>query len=219
MLIETNQTLLLIGDSITDAGRARPVGAGPDGGLGGGYAAYVNSVLSVVHPDRNIRVLNTGISGNTVRDLENRWQTDVVDLKPDWLSIMIGTNDVWRQFDSADRPEIHVLPAEFEERLERLVRDTLPRVKGLVLMTPFLIEPDLNDPMRAMMDSYGRTVKNISAKFNTRFVDTQAAYNEILQFSKPSTLSGDRVHPNQVGHMVLAAALLKALELEWQLPK
>ncbi len=215
MLIDTNETLLLIGDSITDAGRARPVGSGSDGGLGSGYAAYVNSVLSVVYPQRHIRVLNTGISGNTVRDLENRWSTDVFDLNPDWLSIMIGTNDVWRQFDALDRPEIHVLPAEFEERLDRLVHQTLPKVKGLVLMTPFLIEPDVTDPMRAMMDRYGQIVKSIAQRQNALFVDTQAAYNAVLQHSKPEGLSGDRVHPNQVGHMVLASALLTALELEW----
>ena len=215
MLIGTDETLVLIGDSITDAGRARPVGSGPDGGLGGGYAAYVNAVLSAVHPDRRIKVLNTVISGNTVRDLESRWTTDVLDLKPDWLSIMIGTNDVWRQFDAVDRPEIHVLPSEFEERLGRLVKQTLPKLKGLVLMTPFLIEPDLTDPMRAMMDRYGKMVANIAGANGAILVDTQAAYDNVLLSSKPSALSGDRVHPNQVGHMVLAGALLSGLKLEW----
>ncbi|WP_420819022.1 GDSL-type esterase/lipase family protein [Paenibacillus nanensis] len=46
-----------------------------------------------------IRVVNMGISSNTVRDLKERWQTDVLDLKPDWLSIMTGINDVGRQYN------------------------------------------------------------------------------------------------------------------------
>ena len=56
--------------------------------------------LGAVYPERMIRVINMGVSGNTTRDLKARWQRDVLDLKPDWLSIMIGANDVWRQYDS-----------------------------------------------------------------------------------------------------------------------
>lgn len=44
-------------------------------------------------------VLNTGVAGNTVRDIHQRWQTDVPDLKPDYVSIMCGVNDVIRQFN------------------------------------------------------------------------------------------------------------------------
>ena len=60
----------------------------------------VDALLGAVYPERMIRVINMGVSGNTTRDLKARWQTDVLDLKPDWLSIMIGANDVWRQYDS-----------------------------------------------------------------------------------------------------------------------
>src|SRR5688572_27600397 len=86
-----------IGDSITDTGRARPVGESP-GGLGTGYVLTLDALLGAWYPARRIRLFNVGTSGHTVRDLAERWQTDVVDLKPDWLSVMIGANDVWRQF-------------------------------------------------------------------------------------------------------------------------
>ncbi|MFN8378973.1 MAG: GDSL-type esterase/lipase family protein [Anaerolineae bacterium] len=45
-------------------------------------------------------VINMGVGGNTVRDLAARWESDVTALNPDWLSICIGINDVWRQFDA-----------------------------------------------------------------------------------------------------------------------
>ena len=61
----------------------------------------MNAALGSGDPPHSIRVLNTGVSGNTVRDLDARWQRDALDLKPDWLSVMIGINDVWRQFDYA----------------------------------------------------------------------------------------------------------------------
>jgi lysophospholipase L1-like esterase len=79
--------------------------AGIDGsGLGTGYVSLVDSLLRAAYPQGRIRMVNMGTSGNTVRDLAERWQTDVLDLEPDWLSIMIGINDVWRQFDSPLRP-------------------------------------------------------------------------------------------------------------------
>ena len=53
----------------------------------------VDALLGAVYPERLIRVINMGVSGNTTRDLKARWQRDVLDLKPDWLSIMIGANE------------------------------------------------------------------------------------------------------------------------------
>ena len=92
MKIHSNSALLMIGDSITDCGRVRPV---VDGDLGNGYVGLIHAMLSAT-------------SGNTVRDLAACRQSDVLDLKPDWVSIMIGINDVWRQFDAPLQPEWHV---------------------------------------------------------------------------------------------------------------
>ena len=67
--------------------------------MGAGYVSFIDSILGAALPELPLRVLNTGISGNRVTDLEARWQSDVLDLQPDWLSVMIGINDVWRQLD------------------------------------------------------------------------------------------------------------------------
>src|SRR5690349_2251259 len=113
LMIGAKEKLVMIGDSITDVERARPIGEGRDPSLGRGYVAMVDALLGAVYPDHWIRVVNMGISGNTTRDLKNRWQTDVLDLKPDWLSIMIGANDVWRQYDSPRQTDKHVLIDEY----------------------------------------------------------------------------------------------------------
>jgi lysophospholipase L1-like esterase len=153
-----------------------------------------------------------GCGGNNVRDLKNRWATDVLAQKPDWLSIMIGINDVWRQFDLPLMPETHVYPDEYEATLDELVAKTKPQVKGLVLMTPYYIEPNRKDAMRARMDEYGRIVKRIAARRKTLFVDTQAAFDEVLTDYYPATLAWDRVHPNATGHMIIARAFLRAID-------
>ena len=216
MLIEPHSKLVMIGDSITDAGRAQPVGEGLFDALGRGYVSLVDALLGAVYPELGVRIVNMGTGGHTVRDLAGRWQTDVLDLKPDWLSVMIGTNDIWRQFDLPRQPEIHVLPNEYAQTLDALMVRTKPLVPNIVLMTPFYLEPNRTDPMRRRVDEYGGLMKEIASKHGTLFVDTQAAFDRVLTTYYPATLAWDRVHPNQTGHMVLARAFLNALGFQWQ---
>jgi len=215
MKLGKHSKLVMIGDSITDAGRAQPAGEGLGGALGGGYVSLVDALLGAAYPDYGIRVVNMGTGGNTVRDLRARWQTDVLDQKPDWLSVMIGINDVWRQFDSPRQTEQHVLPDEYAQTLDALIAQTRPSVQNIVLMTPFYIEPNRADPMRARMDEYGAIVRRLSEKHGTLLVDTQAAFDAVLTVYYPATLAWDRVHPSQTGHMVLARAFLNAVEYAW----
>lgn len=215
MLISPRSKLLFIGDSVTDAGRKRPVAEGLFDPLGSGYVAMVNTLLNASYPDRPVRVVNTGNSGDTVRRLKARWQSDVLDLKPDWLSVMIGINDVWRQFDMPLFPEEAVQPEEYEKTLDELVGTTKPILKGLVLMTPYFIEPQATDAMRARMDQYGKAVLAVAKRHGVIAVDTQAAFDRALKHQHSSAISWDRVHPNSVGHMILARAFLDAVGYVW----
>jgi lysophospholipase L1-like esterase len=216
MIIQPGSKLVMIGDSVTDCGRAKPVGEGLFEAMGKGYVTQVDALIQARYAAQRIRVINMGTSGNTVRDLKARWQTDVFDLAPDWLSIMIGINDVWRQFDTPLQKEWAVQLDEYERTLAELVEQTLPRVRGLVLMTPYFIEPNRADGMRARMDEYSQVVRNLAQKYQTCFVDMQAAFDEILVDVHPMTLAWDRVHPNAIGHMVIARAFLKSVGFSWE---
>lgn len=208
MKLTDGYTILFTGDSITDCGRAWPVGE--RAGLGDGYVAFVDSLLSAYRPDVHIRVLNTGINGNRVIDLASRWQTDVLALEPDWLSVLIGINDVWYQFDQALDPN-QVTIERYERVYRRLLERTRPDLQGLVLMSPYLIEPNPNDPMRTRMDAYGQVVERLAYDFDAVFVDLQAAFDRYLAHRPPQTLCDDRVHPNKTGHMIIARAFLAAV--------
>ncbi|SFL34207.1 Lysophospholipase L1 [Paenibacillus sp. 1_12] len=215
MIFNKNEKLVMIGDSITDVERKRPHGEGRNDSTGKGYVSAVNALFHSVYPELSLRVINMGISGNTVRSLKERWQTDVLDLEPDWVSIMIGINDVWRQYDQPTIKESHVYIDEYRATLDELVKQTLPSVKGIILMTPFYLEPNANDPMRKSMDEYGRVVKEIAEKNNTHFIDIQAAFQPVLEHIYPAALAWDRVHPNLVGHMAIARAFLQEVGFDW----
>ncbi|TRZ53535.1 GDSL family lipase [bacterium] len=215
MKIQPNTKLLMLGDSITDCGRVRPIAEASGDALGTGYVSLINACLTATSPQARIRIVNMGVSGNTVRDLAARWSSDVVGLNPDWLSILIGINDVWRQFDTRLQIEEHISLDEYARTLETLIRTTRPQLKGLVLMTPYFIEPNRADPMRAKMDEYAAVVRKLAERYQAILVDTQAAFDSVLAELHPMALAGDRVHPNLTGHMILARAFLKAVDYTW----
>ena len=88
MKLDTGETILFIGDSITDAGR-RAAGAP----LGHGHVGLFATLLAIHHPDKAIKVINKGIGGDVVTGLRDHWSDDVIRHRPDWLSIKIGIND------------------------------------------------------------------------------------------------------------------------------
>ena len=217
MLFDKGDKILFIGDSITDYNRARPVGNGRPDSWGTSYMADIAAQLTCMMPGMKLNFVNMGIGGNKVRDLKARWQTDVIDLKPDWVSVLIGINDVWRQFDRPLDYETHVYPEEFEATYEELIRETLPKVKGMVLMTPYFMEPNKADTMRARMDEYGDIVKKLAAKYGLTCIDLQAGWDRLFEHMHPCNIAWDRIHPNRTGCVYIANQFLRAVGFEPEL--
>jgi lysophospholipase L1-like esterase len=213
LLIPTGSKILMIGDSITDCDRARLLGEGGHG-LGNGYVNLVNTLLTVSYPGDQFTLINRGVSGNTLKDLSARWQTDVLNQQPDWLSVMIGINDVWRQFDSPGLPSISSVQ-EFTIIFDKLLTQTIPTVSRIVLMTPFFIEENRLDPIRKMTDIYAERVRQIAHKHNLILIDTQAIFDKLLAKLPDQDLAGDGIHPTKTGHMILAKAFLQAVGYVW----
>ncbi|WP_169082181.1 SGNH/GDSL hydrolase family protein [Paenibacillus sp. PL91] len=216
MKLEKGQRLVMIGDSITDCERKFPYGEGLFQGVGKGYVALVDAMLQAAYPELSIRVTNMGIGGNTIRDLKARWQSDVLELKPDWLTVMIGINDVWRHFDQPAIPESHLSLKEYEQTLEEVVKSVLPGLQGLVIMTPFYLEPNTQDRMRKRMDEFGRAAGRVAERCGALFVDTQAVFAPMLEHVHPTAIASDRVHPSMTGHMLLARAFLQTIGFDWR---
>ena len=216
LLFEKGSKVVCICDSMIDFDRARPYGEGLFGGIGKSYVGIVDGILKATDPSLHLRMINMGIGGNTSRDLVARWQTDVMDLSPDYVTVLIGINDVWRQFDTPEITEGHVLPEEYRENLLWMLNTTLPVVKGMVLITPYMMEPNRQDPMRARMDEYGAIVKELAAEKHLPCVDLQAAFDAYFTEYHPASINWDRIHPNVAGHCVIARALLNTIGCEWK---
>lgn len=205
MIFDHGQHILFIGDSITDCGR-RDVAAP----YGDGYMNLVRAFVTARHPELALRWTNRGVSGDTVRDLSRRWETDALAVRPDWLSVMIGINDVWRAFDGY--PELAVPIDEYEKTLRELLGRAVAETGcRLILATPFFIEPDRDEPQRAASDRYAQVMARLATELDALLVDTQAAFNRALEVTTSAAWAEDRVHPNLPGHAILAQAYLDVI--------
>lgn len=215
MIFEDLDRIVFTGDSVTDMGSVQPVGEGLFDNLGHSYVRIVENMLAVWYPEIKVRVTNSGISGNTSRDLLERFDRDVVRLKPDWVSICIGINDVWRQFDSPAMTDQWVLPEEYEENVRKMILAVKDSVKGVFILSPYYMEPNKSDKMRARMGEYVQICKKLAEKYNCIFVDFQKIYDEYCVIRHSSHIAWDRVHPNQIGATLMAKEFLGKCGFEY----
>ncbi len=215
MIFENGDRIVFAGDSVTDMGSVQPVGEGLFENLGHGYVRIVENLLTAVYPEISLRITNSGIGGNTSRDLLARFDRDVVTLNPNWVSICIGINDVWRQFDSPAFADYQVQPDEYEKNIEEMILRVKDNVKGVFILSPYYMEPNREDKMRARMDEYVAICERLAQKHNCVFVNFQRLYEDYFKFRHSACIAWDRVHPNQMGSTLMAREFLKHCEFDY----
>lgn len=206
LLVQDGESVLFIGDSITDAGRR----ADTYRGLGSGYVAHIADLLAARYPERRIDINNQGISGNRVVDLHGRWDEDVIAHRPDWVSISIGVNDVWRWFDG--NPDSHVPIEEYRRVYGRLLDSTASGTAArLVLMETSVIGEDASNESNAMLAEYNGAIREYAAEYDAVLVPTFRRFLEAIERRPGFEWTGDGVHPFPPGHMLMAVAWLAAM--------
>lgn len=204
-LIERDALVLFQGDSITDAGRNRE----DRNDLGRGYALYTAAWFRAMHPELNVTFLNRGIGGNTIRDLDARWEADCLELKPTWLSVLIGINDAAGRYHH-NRP---IPVEEFETTLGNLFRKAVERsVKRIVLLEPFVLP---TDPSRVQwredLDPKIEAVRRLAREFQAILLPMDELFAQASARQKLDYWMPDGVHPTPAGHALIAQAWLKAV--------
>ncbi len=216
MIFENYDRIVFAGDSVTDMGSKQPVGEGLFENVGRGYVRVLESMFASYYPEIFLRITNSGISGNTSRDLLERFDRDVVELNPDWVSICIGINDVWRQFDSPAIVDSHILPDEYEMNVEQMILKLSGKVKGIFILSPYIMEPNCEDMMRKRMDEYVKIAEKLARKYNCIFVDFQKMYEDYCKIRYSSYVAWDRIHPNQIGATLMAKEFLKHCSFDYK---
>jgi len=205
-LLAAGDRVLLVGDSITDWGRDRH----DPTSLGHGYVLIAASLAGARHPGLGLRFVNRGISGDRVRDLRARWQTDVLALAPTVVSVMVGVNDTWRRYDSGETTSV----AAYEDTYGALLTETVATLGArLVLVEPFLTPlTDEQVAWREDLDPKIDAVRRLAMQFSARLVPADAVFTAAAARDGARPWSIDGVHPTAAGHGLLATAWLDTVD-------
>ena len=208
--LKPNQTIVFIGDSITDAERMsaayKPFGAG--------YVHFTANALLAKYPQLNLNIINSGVSGNTVRNMRDRWEKDCIDLKPDILSVMIGVNDLWRQYGSpADLPAA-VYVDEYEATYRQLLLEAKQKTHcKMILMEPYMFCDDPCNAMFMQLRVYIAIVHKLVEEFDAVLVPVQKYVDKIIGKVESKRWSEDMIHPYMWAHCWISQRWLEATSL------
>ncbi|MGZ4637363.1 SGNH/GDSL hydrolase family protein [Oryzihumus sp.] len=197
------RSIVMVGDSITDSDRPRHTE-----GLGDGWVSLAAAALRARGDDAV--VFNRGVSGDRVQDLRARWKTDVIDLHPAVLTVLVGVNEAWRRYEDDDPVSPEAFEADYRAILGEALADSSPR---LILMEPFLTAADRSRAhWREDLDPRREVVAHVAAELDATFVPLQAILDDAARVHGPAALAPDSVHPSALGAQVLARAWLTAYE-------
>lgn len=207
--------ILFMGDSITDAKRDREL----DAYMGAGYATMVAGELGHKEP-YVFEFVNRGISGNRIVDLHARIKQDMINLQPDYISILIGVNDVWHEYTRQNGVDADKFEVLYDMMIAELQRD-IPGVK-IMIMEPFVLP---GSKTRTEEDKPGRwehfssetplraaAAKRIAEKYDLVFVPLQEEFDRVNADAPDGYWLRDGVHPTAPGHDLIKRAWLEGFE-------
>lgn len=228
--------VLYIGDSITDGnwggGGARPSSQRNQTNMnhiyGSGYMYLCASYYQGYYPQKNYTFHNRGISGNTLTNLEKRWEEDAIAPNPDVLSVLIGTNDVHHYLlrNSTTPFDFNDWEARYRALLDRSLKAN-PDLK-IVLCAPFTA---YTGSMRksnnyAVHDSMIRRcaviVERIARDYRATFIPFNTLFDKLyggnsatpaMNDLKDTYWIWDGIHPTPAGHRHMADLWIKEVNL------
>ena len=214
------KTVLFQGDSITDCYRLRDNDkADEDIFLGMGYPTLVKARLGLENPYK-FRFLNRAYSGDRIVDVYARYKRDIINHNPDYMSLLIGVNDVWHEVDEKNGVD----PERFDLFYRMLLDDVfaaLPNIK-IMLLEPFFLpgngtsnseeKPTRGDYFAEQVPMRAEKVKKIAADYKLEFVPLQEKISDAAKNAGNAAILFDGVHPTAIGHEIIAREWIKHFE-------
>lgn len=201
---------LFQGDSITDADRVR----GNDSNYGYGYPNLFAAEYLKNKPGE-FEFVNRGISGNRVVDLYARMKVDIINLAPDYMSVLIGVNDVWHELPGKNGVSAEKYEKIYGMLVEELLEE-LPELK-IIVLEPFVLKGPATeetwDVFRPEVEKRAAAAKRIAEKYNLVFVPLQENFDKASENIETTYWLADGVHPTAAGHALIKDALSQAVEL------
>ena len=190
------------------------------------YTTYIETYCISRFPDRHFSFVHSGWGGDRVSGggggpIEVRLKRDVIAYKPTVVTICLGMNDGgYRAFDQ----NIYDTYVNGYRSIIETLKKELPGVRLTLLTAPAFDDvtrpPSFPGGYNEQLVNMGKAVATLAKEYKLTLADTNAPMVKMLEDAKRSNPEGalklipDRVHPGPGGHLVMAAAVLKA----WKAP-
>lgn len=208
LLLQDRQVVVTLGNSITEGGER------PDG-----YVHVMRRTMEALYPEMTVYFVNAGIGGHKSTDMLDRFERDVRQYAPDWVTISVGVNDVWHGFKdnhiTGDGPLAVPLPV-YKEKLLKMIDMAKQKNIRVALFTATVIKENLSSPENQKLVPYNQAVREIAKKSKCLLIDQDAACRQLLlPLQKPDmanqgVLTGDGVHMLPAGNWLMAKTALAA---------
>lgn len=210
--VRDGDRIAFYGDSITDNGV---------------YTTLVETYVVTRFPKWTVRFFNAGVGGDRVSGgwmgpIEDRLPRDLFSRKPTLVTVMLGMNDAgYREFlqpllDTYNKGYRHILD-QFKKEIPK-ARVWLIKPSPYDDVTrPSTIAGGYNSVLLRYSEAVGQMAQEYGHwQVDFNFPVSDALYRAYSANPEASArLIADRVHPSNAGHLIMAAALLKA----WGAPK
>lgn len=194
------------------------------------YAARLQQQLST--RGQNVRIINSGVGGNTTRHAMKRFKRDVLIHQPDTVIIQFGINDaaidVWKKPPAT---EPRVSREDFRQNLRHFVTSLRKSGAHVILMTPNPLrwtaklkdlyghppyDPNEPEGFQFLLKEYASDVRQLANAMSVELVDIDQIFRTAAasaDFTVDQLLL-DGMHPNDDGHALITQALLTAVAID-----
>ncbi len=208
MELDEGDTLVFLGDSITHQCL---------------YTQYVEDFFYTRFPAKRIRFHNAGVGGAKAWDALQRFDRDVADYKPKYVTVLLGMNDGRYQ----------PFKQEIFDTYQNDMREVIDRIKQTgaqpILMSPTMFDsraarlrrpnddPGKLELYNSVLAYYGQWLREVSMRNGYGFVDMYSPLNNLTLLERKTeprfTMIPDSVHPGPSGQIVMAYSIIEDMGL------
>jgi len=198
--VKDGEKIAFLGDSITQGGM------GPTG--------YVTLVVQGLKANGvNASAIGAGISGHKSNDMLARLQRDVIDKKPDWMTLSCGVNDVWHGAKGVPLDQ-------YKQNITQIVEKAQAAGIKVMILTATMITENPAEPNNEKLAAYNDFLRGLAKEKKCLLADLNAAMQKDLEAREKAgqkrgkLLTSDGVHMNPFGNVMMASGVLRGFGLD-----
>jgi len=198
--VKDGEKIAFLGDSITQGGM--------------GATGYVTLVIQGLKANGvNATAIGAGISGHKSNDMLARLQRDVLDKKPDWMTLSCGVNDVWHGAKGVPLDQ-------YKQNITQIVEKAQAAGIKVMILTSTMITENPAEPNNEKLAAYNDFLRELAKDKKCLLADLNAAMQKDLDAREKAgqkrgkLVTSDGVHMNAFGNVMMATGILRGFGLD-----